>query len=71
MSKQIQEDGTEKPYYIKVSENKLDKAKDMLQQLLEEGYDNKYITKEELDAMKPDEDKGPGMFYCNFKVHKP
>ena len=30
MSKQIQQDGTEKPYYMKVNENTFEKAKDML-----------------------------------------
>ena len=37
---------------------------------MEEGFNNKCINKEEYEAMKPEE-KGPGKFYCNFKVHKP
>ena len=38
--------------------------------LLEEGLTNEFITQNEFDQMIPEE-KGPGCFYCNFKVHKP
>ena len=36
---------------------------------LEEALEDKIITKEEFDAMQP-EDKNAYRFYCNFKVHK-
>ena len=37
--------------------------------LIEEAYDNNRINKDEFEAMNP-ENKVPGKFYCNFKVHK-
>ena len=69
-STQIQPNGEEAPYYEKVTENSFKEAQDEIQKLLEEGFNNEYITKEEFDAMKPFE-KTPGKFYCTFKVHKP
>ena len=68
-SVQSQVDGTSKPYYQKVSESTLDTAKEKIIQLIEEGLDNEYISKEEFDAMNPSE-KTPGKFYQLFKVHK-
>ena len=37
--------------------------------MIEEAYDNNIITKDKYEAIHF-EDKGPGKFYCNFKVHK-
>ena len=37
--------------------------------LIEEGFDNEYISKDEYEVMDPSE-KGPGKFYELFKVHK-
>ena len=69
-STQKQPDGTETPYYKKVSEAEFEEAQIKLNLLLEEGFNNRYITKEEFEAMKTDE-KHFGKFYCTFKVHKP
>ena len=69
-STQTQPNGEESPYYEKVTEEAFKEAQDDIQKLLEEGYNNEYITKEDFDAMKPVE-KTPGKFYCTLKVHKP
>ena len=69
-SKQFQPNGEEYPFYEKVTEDKFKEAQNDIQKLLEEGFNNEYITTEEFDAMKPTE-KTPGKFYCTFKVHKP
>ena len=47
----------------------LTQLKEKIIQLIEEGLDNEYISKEEIDAMNPSE-KTPGKFYQLFKVHK-
>ena len=57
-------------YYKKVSELDLEREKAKIYNNLEEALNNKVITDEELNAMNP-EDKNPGKFYCNFKIHKP
>ena len=44
-------DGNEKFYYKIVSESALDTAKSELPWLLQAGFDNKIITKEEFEAM--------------------
>ena len=49
--------------------NAFNAAKTKLKHVLEEGLDNKVITKSEFEAMHPD-GKNPAMFYCTFKVHK-
>ena len=67
--KQTYEDGTTKQYYKKEDEAKYYEAESKLKEVLEEGLDNGIISKEEFSAMWP-EDKHPGTFYCNFKVHK-
>ena len=48
----------------------IEKTKTKINKLLEEGLNSELISKTEFDQMRPDE-KGPGRFYCNFKVHKP
>ena len=68
-SKQKQEDGSYKPYYCKVDEDTIEVANTKIRNLIEEGFDNEYLNKEEFTAMDPEE-KGPGKFYQLFKVHK-
>ena len=68
-SKQSQPDGSEKPYYSRVQPEVLDLVKSQISNLLEEGFDNEYISKDEYEAMDPSE-KGPGKFYELFKNHK-
>ena len=61
----------QKVHFIKKSlRKKFEQAKHKLNQLLEEGYNNTYNTKEEFNSMNTDE-KQPGTFYYTFKVHKP
>ena len=63
-------EGNKKPYYKKVTETVLKDAKDKIMKVLQSGYNNEIITKQEYEAMCP-ESKTPSKFYCNFKVHKP
>ena len=58
-----------KKYYEKVDILKVEEAKLIIDQVLKEGYDNDILNREEFTAMSP-ENKGPGRFYCTFKVHK-
>ena len=66
---QVDKEGEDKPFYIKVDELKLNEAKDKLTKVIQEAFDNRIISKEERDAMDP-KDRVPGRFYCTFKVHK-
>ena len=50
-SEQKQEDGSTKQYYAKVDENKLEEIKEDIRKLVEEGYENEYLTKSEFVAM--------------------
>ena len=68
-SEQKQVDGSTDPYYEKVEESKLTEIKDDIKHLLEEGYENEYLTKSEFEAMDPTS-KGAAKFYQIFKVHK-
>ena len=68
-SQQLDENGEYKPFYTKVDESKQDDAKIKLTNLNQEAFDNKIIVENEFLAMNP-QDKGPGRFYCTFKVHK-
>ena len=68
-SLQVDKEGEDKPFYIKVDELKLNEAKDKLTKVIQEAFDNRIISKEERDAMDP-KDRVPGRFYCTFKVHK-
>ena len=65
----LSETPNKQPYYSKVDEKTLLEAENKLNLLLEEGLNNKYISKQEYEAMKP---VGliPGKLYCNFKIHK-
>ena len=58
-----------KPYYSPVNELEIETTKEKIRSLLKQGLDNDIISKSEFEEMSPD-DKGPGRFYCNFKVHK-
>ena len=68
-SKQSNGEGDYKSFYTKVDESKLEEAKFKLTNLVQEAYDNKIINENEFLALDP-KDKGPGRFYCTFKVHK-
>ena len=58
------------PYYSKVDDLSVERAKHKIREVLEEGLEHGHITKHEFNAMLAD-DKMPGKFYSNFKVHKP
>ena len=58
------------PYYSQVDDSAVERAQKKIDSILEEGRKEKYITKNEFDAMSGKE-KTPGRFYANFKVHKP
>ena len=58
-----------RPYYSPVSALFIEATKTKIENTLKEAIDNKTITTNEYIAMDPKE-KGPGRFYCNFKVHK-
>ncbi len=60
---------TGKSYYKEVDEGALGEAREQIDRLIEEGLNNDIISKEEYNAMKPQEIK-PGRFYALFKVHK-
>ena len=48
----------------------LERAKLRIRKTLEEALTDRIITNEKFAAMNPD-NKNPGKFYCNFKIHKP
>ena len=56
-------------YYKKKDEFALERAKKHISNVLNEGLENEFITKEEHKAMDPS-DKNPSKFYCNMKIHK-
>ena len=57
-------------YYEKVDDFSVERAKVNITNILKEGLENNFINKQEYDSMIP-EDKNPGKFYSNLKVHKP
>ena len=61
---------TGEKYYEKVDQTVLLKAKEKIAKIVQEGYDNNILNKEEFTAMTPAEDVKPGRFYATFKVHK-
>ena len=63
------ENAENEKYYMKVNKSTLNEANDKLMMLLLEGLDNDIISKQEYEAMKP-ENLIPGKFYALFKVHK-
>ena len=68
-SKQTNNDGTSDSFYVKVHQSKLDQVKGKIINLIQEGYDNQILTKQEYEAMS-DISENAGKFYCTFKVHK-
>ena len=50
-------------YYIKVNETVLQTAQDKVLNIVNEGYDNNILSKEEASAMTPAENVVPGRFY--------
>ena len=68
-STQLQSDGTFQNYYDQIDEQLLDESKDAIFKLIQEGFDNNYLTKEEFEALDP-HNKGSARFYQIFKVHK-
>ena len=57
------------PYYTEVDDIALDQAKKEIKDVLDEAIEDNIISKKEYNAMIA-EDKNPGRFYCNLKVHK-
>ena len=58
------------PYYIQVDDLEIERTKSKISNALKEALEGEIISKDEYSEMIAD-DKGPGRFYCNFKVHKP
>jgi hypothetical protein len=67
--KHTQADGAQENRYELVSVFEIEKAKEAITKLIDEGLNNKIISQQEYDAINP-EDKNLARFYCNFKVHK-
>ena len=59
-----------KAYYKRAQKQDLEKAKEAILKLVEEGFNNNILTQNEYLAMKPEEDAKPGRFYATLKVHK-
>ena len=68
-SKQTQTDGTQKNRYELVSVLDIEKAREEITKLMNEGLNNNIINQQEYNAINP-QDKDLARFYCNFKVHK-
>ena len=68
-SEKIMEDGESNKYYVRVNDIELEMNKSKIRNLVQEGLDNKILSKDEYDAMLAD-DKEAAKFYCTFKVHK-
>ena len=68
-SKQTQPDGTQQNRYELVSVLDIEKAKEEITKLMDEGLNNNIINQQEYNAINP-QDKDLARFYCNFKVHK-
>ena len=63
------DDGSTKHYYSKVEEIELERTKTKIQKLIQEGFDDEILSKEEFNAMLADDIDAP-KFYCIFEVHK-
>ena len=68
-SEKVDSDGNTTKYYVEVNEQIVEMAKKKILNVIEEGLDNRIISKAEFEAMHPVA-KYVGKFYCNFKVHK-
>ena len=63
------DDGTQREYYKKVSQDKIKEQYDEIREVLDEGVKKNYITKDFAKLMLPEKPK-PGTFYLLPKVHK-
>ena len=68
-SEKIMGNGESKLYYLRVNAIELERTKSKIRNLVQEGLDDKILSKEEYEAMIAD-DKEAAKFYCTFKVHK-
>ena len=68
-SKQKLPDGSFKSYYEQIDENFLETAKDNIEKLIQERYDNDYLCKDKYEALDPS-NKGSARFYQIVNVHK-
>ena len=57
-------------YYVKADTKILAEARDKIENIVKEGFDNDILNKGEYKAMLPEEHAKPGRFYATFKVHK-
>ena len=64
------ENGDKINFYSKVEADDVDKAKYNIIKILQEAFDNDIISKEEYEAMDQSA-YNVGIFYMNFRVHKP
>ena len=58
------------PYYSNVDDLAEERVKTKIRKILKDMLEKNVISKSEFDAMNAD-DKTPGRFYSNFKIHKP
>ena len=68
-AKQARPYGSPLPYYKPATQRDLNKLKQNICTILDEGKEKKILTNEEYKMMQP-QDKGPGRFYQILKVHK-
>ena len=68
-SEKVDTNGNATRYYVEVNKHILEQAKKKILNVIEEGLDNRIISKSEFEAMHPIA-KHVGKLYCNFKVHK-
>ena len=68
-SKQTQADGSLQNRYEQISVLQIEKAKEEIKKLIDEGLNNNIINQQEYNAINA-EDKDLARCYCNFKVHK-
>ena len=61
-SAQKKPDDTLEKYYEEIDDNFLEEAKDTIAKLIQEGYDNEYLSKEEFEALYQNQ-KGCERFY--------
>ena len=62
--------GEDIKYYEQVDDFAVERSKNIIKKILQEGLDSEIINKEEFNAMDPS-DMNPARFYANFKLHKP
>ena len=60
----------ERPYYSEVNNIAIEQAKQKIKHVRDEALEKEIISKGEHHAMIA-ENKNPGRFYCNLKIHKP